>query len=682
MKRVDRDRQVREVIGVILFALGLFLLLALISYDPRDLAVLKKGLTSPQPVVNLVGKAGALISELLFFTLGVGALLLPLISFFYALRLFFEAGFRFKVVELLGFMTFTIVLSSLLALKYKYISLFGSEISAGGLAGVLAYYLRNIFNLMGSYIVLVSLLIISAVATGLFSLRWLGRALKRPSGGPALPKRPPQPPAPQIRDRPLPMDAGAQVAFPFASRDGEFTLPPLSLLDPVPRPSSGEASIDKEALLRDSHLLEKKLADFGVEGKVTEVRPGPVVTLFEFVPAPGMKISRIVGLSDDLALALRGMTVRVVAPIPGKSAVGIEVPNLVRQTVYLREVLSSPQFLEDPSRLKLALGKEMSGYPFVTSLIGMPHLLVAGSTGTGKSIFINSSIISLLFQADPSEVKFIMIDPKRLELTPYEGIPHLLMPVIFDPRRAASALRWAVEEMERRYELLTERGAKNIESYNQMGRLPYIVIFIDELADLMMTAAREVEGSLTRLAQMARAAGIHLVVATQRPSVDVLTGLIKNNFPARISFQVPSRVDSRTILDISGAEQLLGKGDMLFLPPGSAQPIRIHGCYVSEAEIKRVAEFLKRQGTPSYIKGLPEEVGGERATQGEEPVDEKYQEAVELVMRTGQVSISMIQRHLRIGFNRAARIIERMEEEGIVSRPEPGKPREILRGER
>jgi S-DNA-T family DNA segregation ATPase FtsK/SpoIIIE len=461
----------------------------------------------------------------------------------------------------------------------------------------------------------------------------------------------------------------------------------------------------------NARILEKKLLDYGVEGKVVEVRPGPVITVYEFEPAPGVKVSRIVNLADDLALALSAISIRIVAPIPGKSVVGIEIPNPVRETVFLKEIIDSEAFRASKSRLSFGLGKDIAGEPFVVDLGKMPHLLVAGSTGSGKSVSINAMICSILYKATAEEARFIMIDPKMLELSDYAGIPHLLLPVVTNPKKAATALRWLVEEMERRYTVLAEKGARNIEHYHQRmekelkgakgkgkvltrkgegleehaekspeitERLPYIIVVIDELADLMMVSSRDVEESITRLAQMARAVGIHLLLATQRPSVDVLTGIIKANFPARISFQVTSKVDSRTILDTIGAEHLLGAGDMLFLPPGSSKLTRIHGAFVSSGEIKQIVDFLKQQGEPAYESAILAVEKKEKTDAGEDEYDEKYDEALAFVAETGQASISLIQRRFRIGYNRAARIIEKMEEEGVVGPSDGVKPREVL----
>ena len=419
--------------------------------------------------------------------------------------------------------------------------------------------------------------------------------------------------------------------------------------------------------------------------------PGPVITTFEYEPAPGVKINKIVTLTDDLALAMRAISIRIVAPIPGKAVIGIEVPNTNRQVVRFKEVIASSAFEKSKSKLSLCLGKDIVGNPVVAELEKMPHLLIAGATGTGKSVALNAMICSLLYKSKPDEVKIIMVDPKRIELSSYDGIPHLITPVVTNPKKATNALFWAVREMERRYELLSEIGARNIKQYNNKvakaqkpvdkephEKLPYIVIVIDELADQMMVGSRDVEVALTRLAQMARAAGIHLILATQRPSVDVLTGIIKANFPTRLTFQVSSRTDSRTIIDTVGAENLLGSGDMLFLPPGTAKLQRIHGAYISETELSQINAFLRHQEKPDYDEEVVEVTAIEPAESDDDDYDERYDDAVALITKTGQASISMIQRHLRIGYNRAARIIEKMEKEGIVGPSDGAKPRDVL----
>jgi S-DNA-T family DNA segregation ATPase FtsK/SpoIIIE len=465
----------------------------------------------------------------------------------------------------------------------------------------------------------------------------------------------------------------------------------------------------------NSLILQKKLADFGVQGEVVAVRPGPVITMYEFKPAPGVKVRRIVTLADDLAMALRAVSVRILAPIPGESVVGIEIPNPRREIVLLREVIENDAYRSADSKLTLALGKDIGGASFTTDLARMPHLLVAGATGTGKSVSINAMILSILFKSTPQDVQFIMVDPKMLELTVYEDIPHLLVPVVTDPKKAAAALFWAMDEMDRRYRLMRDKGARSIDNYNRIleregttkksvielsdtephgaaselggsldkepllvhEQLPRLVIIIDELADLMMSVGRDIEEYITRLAQKARAAGIHLILATQRPSVDVITGLIKANFPARISFQVTSRVDSRTILDSIGAEKLLGEGDLLFLPPATARLTRVHGAFVSDQEVRKVINFIKQQARPRYRPEVFEIKKDVETAAADEEYDEMYDQAVAIVTETQQASISMIQRRLRVGYNRAARMIEQMEREGVVGPADGAKPREV-----
>ncbi|MBW2706676.1 MAG: DNA translocase FtsK, partial [Deltaproteobacteria bacterium] len=452
-----------------------------------------------------------------------------------------------------------------------------------------------------------------------------------------------------------------------------------------------QISSDDKNLRMQSQLLEKKLEDFGVHGKVVAVSPGPVITTYEYEPAAGVKINKIVNLSDDLSLALRAISIRIVAPIPGKPVVGIEVPNVNREKVRFKEIVASSEFDKSKSKLTLCLGKDIVGNPVVAALDKMPHLLIAGATGTGKSVALNAMICSLLYKATPDDLKLIMVDPKRIELSSYDGIPHLITPVVIDAKKATNALFWAVREMEKRYELLSKMNTRNISQYNkkietieksdddsEFPKLPYLVIVIDELADLMMLASRDVEITLTRLAQMARAAGIHLILATQRPSVDVLTGIIKANFPTRLTFQVSSKTDSRTIIDTNGAESLLGSGDMLFLPPGTAKLQRIHGAYISESELVQITKFLRAQAKPDYDDEVTEAAAVDAGADEEQEYDERYDDAIALVTKSGQASISMIQRHLRVGYNRAARMIEVMEKEGVVGPSDGVKPREVL----
>ena len=496
--------------------------------------------------------------------------------------------------------------------------------------------------------------------------------------------------------RPEPVQAALPLTPPVELPQ-DFRLPPIDFLDPPP----AESPVDERHLIERARLMRDKLREFAVEGEVEHIHPGPVVTTYEFKPEPGVKYSRILSLIDDLCLALKAESIRV-DRIPGKSTVGVEVPNVKKETIRLRDILSSDLFTSSRSRLTLGLGKTIDGEPYVADLGRMPHLLIAGSTGSGKSVGLNCMITSILYKASPAEVRFILIDPKMLELGVYEDIPHLLIPVVTDMKKAAVALKWAVREMENRYRTLATTGVRNIDQFNALLRhepgrtrrndktgveevlktLPYIVVVIDELADLMMVASVEVEEAITRLAQMARAVGIHLVLATQRPSVDVITGIIKANFPARIAFRVTQKVDSRTILDTGGAEALLGHGDMLFLPPGSSRLIRVHGALVTEVEIYRIVEFLKKQAKPAYDSGVlrePEEQG-EEGEIGGGARDEMYAQALRLVVTTGQASISHLQRRLRLGYARAARIVDMMEDEGVIGPGDGAKPRDVLVG--
>ena len=472
----------------------------------------------------------------------------------------------------------------------------------------------------------------------------------------------------------------------------EYKFPSLDLLD---KKKGAKSGVTQNEIQEKAALLDKTLADFGVKGHISEVSIGPAITRYEFQPASGVKVSKIVNLADDIALNLAASGIRIEAPIPGKAAVGIEVPNKETSTVSLREIIDTPLFKDAKSKLTVALGKDIAGQPVITDLGKMPHLLIAGATGSGKSVCMNTLIVSVLYKAKPDEVKFLMVDPKMVELGNYNGIPHLLAPVVTDAKKAASSLRWAVMEMERRYELFANTGNKDIERYNNYARekiaqakteeekqqievMPYIIILIDELADLMMVAPADVEDAICRLAQMARAAGMHLVVATQRPSVDVITGIIKANIPSRIAFSVSSQIDSRTILDMGGAEKLLGRGDMLFFPSGIPKPKRVQGVYVSDKEIDRVVEAIKQQGQPKYdesIDSMP--ILSNDTNKQEEEEDELIPEACKLFIENGQASISILQRRFRVGYNRAARIIDQMEQKGMIGPHEGSKPRQV-----
>jgi len=466
----------------------------------------------------------------------------------------------------------------------------------------------------------------------------------------------------------------------------EYRYPHTGLLDDN-KMSLGNAENYRNSALKGAKKLEETLKSFGVDAKVVNVSVGPAVTRYELQPSPGVKVSKIVSLSDDISLNLAASGVRIEAPIPGKAAVGIEVPNKEVVPVFLKDVLDSKEFKEYNSKLAFALGKDISGQNVVADIAKMPHLLVAGATGSGKSVCINSLIISLLFKASPNEVKLLMVDPKVVELGIYNGIPHLLIPVVTDPKKAAGALNWAVQEMVNRYKLFADRGVRDIKGYNALlaknGEteiLPHIVIIIDELADLMMVAPNDVEDAICRLAQMARAAGMHLVIATQRPSVDVITGVIKANIPSRIAFAVSSQVDSRTIIDMAGAEKLLGKGDMLFYPVGASKPIRVKGAFVSDGEVERVVEYIKSQGNAEYNESIIDEINSEKENKNSDPGDndELLPQAIELVVDAGQASVSLIQRKFKVGYARAARIIDQMEARGIVGPFEGSKPRQVL----
>jgi len=732
------ERLRHEIIGILLVAVGIFFFLSLISYHPMDPSFFSYTSSKMKDIHNWMGVVGSYLSGFLFQAFGLPCFLIPFILGIFAFSFILRWEWKYPLVKVAAWGVILLFTSSLFSLWLKPLHLRQQEVLAGGFIGeILSRILVRYFNVPGATILSVVVLILSFVSgTGIsfitvvrrsgsavrgliekiVTLKMVRKEQARRAKEVAKQKQErylkdvDEPPAPVVAEKPVPPVKQApiveQEAFEFLKPKGSFQLPPTSLLEAE---VDKRQKIDRESLIMNSRILEKKLLDYGVEGRVVEVRPGPVITVYEFEPAPGVKVSRIVNLADDLALALSAISIRIVAPIPGKSVVGIEIPNAVRETVFLREIIDSDQFRASRSKLSFGLGKDISGLPFVVDLARMPHLLVAGSTGSGKSVSINSMVCSILFKATPDEVRFIMIDPKMLELSDYGDIPHMLLPVVTNPKKAAVALRWLVEEMERRYTVLAEKGVRNIEHYHQraekelkergkvfkrkgdlleggdekpsgmMEKIPYIVVVIDELADLMMISSKDVEESITRLAQMARAVGIHLLLATQRPSVDVLTGIIKANFPARISFQVTSKVDSRTILDTIGAEHLLGAGDMLFLPPGSSKLLRIHGAYVSGGEIKRIVEFLKKQGEPAYESAILAEEKKERGTpDGDDEYDEKYDEALAFVAETGQASISLIQRRFRIGYNRAARIIEKMEKEGVVGPSDGVKPRQVL----
>jgi DNA segregation ATPase FtsK/SpoIIIE, S-DNA-T family len=688
------DELKKEIIGIGLFGVFLFIFVSLVSYNPFDPSL---NTTASGPIKNFCGRAGSYSSDFLIQIFGIMSYLIVIFIGVFA-YMFVRRKVPGHVYILIGgCVLFFLSLSLIFQISIDKLTLRGVVIPFSGLLGdIIGRGLVHVFSYFGSILLSAILFLISLfliVQVPLLSMIEARMARKKPvEEAKSIRVIEEKPPVPRIvreddgerekgREKEHKDKKIVQEAFPFLNEIGPYRLPQTSLLDPIEK---HEIKLDKESVQFNARILEKKLKDYGIEGKVVEVRPGPVITMYEFEPAPGVKVSRISNLADDLAMALSAVSIRIIAPIPGKSVVGIEIPNKARQTVYLREIIESDVYANSRNMLTLSLGKTISGEPFVAELTKMPHLLVAGSTGSGKSVSLNTMIISILFKASPLNVRFMMIDLKMLELSPYEGIPHLLLPVMTNAKNAKTALRWLIDEMERRYQIMNEKGVRNIDKYNQkvskeegVDTIPYIVVVIDELADLMMVSSKEVEEYIARLAQMARASGIHLILATQRPSVDVLTGIIKANFPARMSFKVTSKVDSRTILDTNGAESLLGAGDMLFLSPGVGRLQRIHSPFVTEGEIKRIVEFLKTQGTPTYHEEILEEKS--ESTDEEDLNDEKYEEALEFVYEKGEASISMIQRRFRIGYNRAARIVERMEREGVVGPSTGIKPREVMR---
>lgn len=686
-----------EGMGILLVTLGLLLGISLLTYSPNDPSL--SSLSTERDVQNAVGTVGAYLSDLFLQGFGYAAFLFPLFLLGLGVHTLRRGEWFLTRNRMIGFFLFLFSTSGLMALDLRA----GNTANLAGRS--FAWLLTAGFARLGAHVILVSCFFISLMLVLNFSLRntvsqaitWVRRAIlwiqaririrrgQKRRERTRLRLESPSPVAlPVLAAEPaLPPEAlqgkGTvfQENFDFMKGNGEYVFPTVHLLTSN---RGTEKKLTTEELQRNAQILQKKLSDFDIKGQVTKYHPGPIVTLYEFEPAPGIKVNRIVTLSDDLALAMKALQVRIVAPIPGESAVGIEIPNPVREEVLFRDILESMEFSIASSQkpLPLALGKDIFGRPVVTDLADMPHLLVAGATGSGKSVALNSMILSVLFSASPERVRLLMIDPKRLELTQYEGIPHLLRPVVVQAREAAKALRKIVFEMEHRYQILAERGVRNIKDCNAKGSpLPYIVVIIDELADLMMVASRDVEESIGRLAQMARACGIHLILATQRPSVDVLTGVIKANFPARISFSVSSKTDSRTILDSNGAEQLLGKGDMLFLSPGSGRITRIHGSYVSEEDTRKVVNHVRTQKGPQF--DMSESLEASSHSEGEAGErDELYQKSIDLVISTGQASASFIQRRMRVGYPRAARMVEMMEEDGIVGPASGAKPREIL----
>ncbi|MDE2085919.1 MAG: DNA translocase FtsK 4TM domain-containing protein [Xanthomonadaceae bacterium] len=750
----ELKRRLREAGALVLLPLALYLLVCLFSYDVRDPGW--SSTSGSAHIHNLGGAVGAWVADLLRFLFGGVAYFFPLLLLWLGVRVLRQRGVQpvhpwESSLRLVGAVFFFITAPGLLQLNFPQGGT-GSAHAGGVIGWAVARGLHAAFGDKGAPLLLLALFLVAVtLATGLSWFKvmdWTGQATlrlvewlrgklrKAPEAIKAQqaraerdvakkadaakqarrePVRIETPPAPVAKSERARLETQIPL-FTGASQPGE--LPPLSLLDEAPEQGPGYSEETLEVLSRQ---VELKLKDFRIEAKVVGVYPGPVITRFELEPAPGIRGSQVSSLDKDIARGLSVVSVRVVDVIPGKNVIGLEIPNTKKQIVYLSEILRSDKYDQTKSPLALALGKDIGGRAVVADLAKMPHLLVAGTTGSGKSVAVNAMVLSLLYKASAKDVRMIMIDPKMLELSVYEGIPHLLAPVVTDMKEAANALRWCVAEMERRYKLMAAVGVRNLGGFNKKVReaenagqplldplfrpnpempnlaaeplepLPYIVIIIDEFADMMMIVGKKVEELIARLAQKARAAGVHLVLATQRPSVDVITGLIKANIPTRIAFQVSSKIDSRTILDQSGAEALLGHGDMLYLPPGTAMPERVHGAFVDDHEVHNVVNWLRAQGAPQYIEGVLEEV---QATadgkfindsglpqEGEEGGDadaQLYDKAVAIVTQTRRASISGVQRHLRIGYNRAARLIEQMEQDGVVSAPQHNGNREVL----
>ena len=700
-----RERRLNEIKGVILFALGLMVLASLIRFDRLDLSFYTSFPNTPPK--NLLGIFGAYLGGVIILLFGrPTSFVVPLLVLLLGVKFFRQQTPYFSIPRLVGIFILLFSLSSFIGM-FNLGNEYTRFYSSGFFGFVLSNFATAYFSRLGGFIIFTTFIILSLalvteiLISSLFintlskSKFILGSILKfgrndkpvtvRVKTSPAVKKA--VLPAEKIKTAPsdtLAAKPKIQIktktpvmevkARPQELKIGDYQLPALDLLD---TPPPFEARQIKEDLEGSARILEDTLEDFGISAKVTDIERGPVITRYELEPAPGVKLNRIVALSDDIALSMKAQSVRILAPIPGKGKVGVEVPNMEGSFVVLKEVLASGAFQEAKSNLTLALGKDITGQPVVADLDDMPHLLIAGTTGSGKTVCVNSLILSLLFKNSPNDLKFLMIDPKMVELMPFNGLPHLLCPVVTDAKKASMALNWVVSEMEGRYQLLAKAGARNIEAYNEkQEKIPYIIVIIDEFADLMSVAPDQIENAITRLAQLSRAVGIHLILATQRPSVDVITGVIKANLPARISFKVASKVDSRTVLDMNGADKLLGKGDMLFLRPGESKLNRIQGTLVSDIEIEKVMNFIKSQAEPVYDEEILKEQQKSTLTNGEK--DELYDQAVRVIMESNQASVSILQRRMRLGYTRAARIIDAMELEGLVGPFEGSKPRKIL----
>ena len=702
-----RERRINEVKGVVLVAAGLMVLISLLRFDRLDLVFYSSHPNFPPK--NLLGVFGAYLGGLIVFLIGnISSFLIPFLVIMLGIKYFRQDKPYLSVPRLLGMFVFLVSVSSLIGMFNLTNDMLRFHTS-GFLGALTSNFVTTYFSRLGGFIIFITFIILSlALVTEIlisslflkvfekgksifFGLFKFSNHVSKQKATQVHLKKEVQPIAASL-SKPrifMPEQSGQQkVNIQFKGKPqeekikqksselkiGDYHLPSINLLDEPPAPDTKQIKEDLEASAR---ILEDTLEDFGILAKVTDIIRGPVITRYELEPAAGVKINRIEALSDDIALAIKAQSVRIIAPIPGKGRVGVEVPNLTSTLVCIKDLLTSSEYHKQKSILTLALGKDITGRSVFGDLDDMPHLLIAGTTGSGKTVCVNTCILSLLFRASPNDLKFLMIDPKMVELMPFNGLPHLLCPVVTDAKKAAVALNWVVLEMENRYQLLAKEGVRNIEAYNaKQEKIPYIIVIVDEFADLMSVARDQIENAITRLAQLSRAVGIHLILATQRPSVDVITGVIKANLPARVSFKVASKVDSRTVLDMNGAETLLGKGDMLFLQPGKEDLVRIQGALVKDAEIERVVEFIKAQGAPVYDDEILKEQQKNNLANGEK--DEVYDEAVRVIMESNQASVSILQRRMRLGYTRAARIIDTMEMEGLVGPFEGSKPRRIL----
>lgn len=736
---------------------SVFLLLSLLTYSDLDIQTVSS-VETPYEIKNFFGITGAYTAHLMFMLLGVAAYIPPVYFLLWACRSFFS-GFNFSISRIYSrVILFVIIILSgsiFAQLSGSYlpaaVKRFVPYPQPGGILGTIivtkfaSLYLGFYGSLLIAGFLFITASLIIADGRPIFVMRWIAVKLfklfvifynsvisiityckdeisketekfserKATKPIPAKPSKKPEPAAtlsqpqstlapvetkihtnePQhVDDENLPLQLKPQPGKNLSEQS--YEMPPVTLLEKMKQPKESDVTT---SLRQKAELLRKTLSEFGIEVNVSEITRGPVITRYELTLAPGIKVQRITGLSDDIALAMKTPNIRIVAPIPGKSAVGIEVPNDIKSIVSMRDLLCSQDFINTKAALPLALGKDISGLPIITDMAAAPHLLIAGATGSGKSVCLNSIIMSLLYSCPPHKLKFLMVDPKKVELVQYNDLPHMLAPVITNPKKASPGLNWAVSEMEKRYQILAEAGVRNIQGFNSLpemkrieaaagdeqilvhGIMPYILIILDELADLMIVAQDEIEDAITRLAQLSRAVGIHLILATQRPSVNVITGVIKANFPVRISFKVSSKVDSRTVLDANGAEKLLGNGDFLFLPPGTSKLIRGQGTYVSDAEIHRVVNFIKEQFQEEELEMVDIFSAQQSAGEQDEAMeDELYDQAVEIVKLSQQASASLLQRKLRVGYARAARLVDIMEANGVVGPHRGSKPREIL----